>query len=141
MRWFKNAFFVRSHDPLSWLCILRYLKPPNITTNILSNWKLIYFLRLQIAFLFHNPFVAANQYRNIGRDGVGASDKMGSNCCDKNALMLEQMGLMNAVTIFTWHVILVGCLVVIIGVAENRRKHVYYKKIRHCCVWVAIKLA
>lgn len=74
----------------------------------------------------------------MGRDIADASgsslNNMKRNGCDINVSMIDQMEIMNAVTISTWQVILVGCFVVVLGVMATRTKHVYYKRIRHCCV-------
>ncbi|KAJ6637893.1 Transmembrane protein, partial [Pseudolycoriella hygida] len=65
----------------------------------------------QIAFSFHNPFIAANQYRN--RIHGGRFDEV--KCCDTNVTTSDQMEIMEAVTTSTWHVLLVGAVVVVLG--------------------------
>ncbi|XP_037027250.1 transmembrane protein 45A-like [Bradysia coprophila] len=87
----------------------------------------------QIAFLFHNPFVAENQYRNI--KGNGASSLPIEKIVDVNMIiMVEEMEIMNAVTISTWHILLVGCVAAFVGILANRREQVGYKRIRCSCV-------
>lgn len=72
--------------------------------------------------------------QNVAAASDSSFDSMKRSRCDMNVQMIDQMEIMNAVTIFTWHVILLCCFVVAIGVAATRKKQVYYKRIRHCCV-------
>ncbi|KAG4077800.1 hypothetical protein HA402_011229 [Bradysia odoriphaga] len=90
----------------------------------------------QIAFLFHNPFVAENQHRNIKSNRASSLpiDKMVD---ETMVTMADQMETMNAVTISTWHVILVGCVAAFVGILATRGKQVgykRYKRIRCSCV-------